>query len=312
MVRNNQRSGIVSIVVTSRVFLTASLAAVAFGAPGCVLSVDHEGTIERDEKRFSVEKIAELHLYTFDGAIEVRSWDKPEVLVQIERRGQDKEAVAKIEVLSEQKGDRLQVEARHTAKKSFVAFGVFHSPSARLVASVPRKTNLVIRTGDGNVVIERVDGRAEVRSGDGSIRMTETNGDVLAETGDGSIQLEDVSGRIEARTNDGSLRLSGTPTMVRARTGDGNIVLRIRNGAVMSEDWMVATNDGGITIELPDGFNAEIEADPSSDGRVRNDLTLANQTGGTRETRALKGMLGDGGKRLSVRTADGSIRLTNY
>ena len=30
---------------------------------------------------------------------------------------------------------------------------------------------------------------------------------------------------------------------------------------------MVATNDGSITIELPDGFDAEIEADPSSDGR---------------------------------------------
>src|SRR5207344_2730606 len=120
---------------------------------------------------------------------------------------------------------------------------------------------------------------------------TETTGEVLAETGDGSIQLEDIAGRVEARTNDGSLRLSGTPSIVRARTGDGNIVLRVRNGATMTEDWMVATNDGTITIELPDGFNAEIEADPSSDGRVRNDLTLSGQTGGTREARALRGVL---------------------
>jgi hypothetical protein len=142
--------------------------------------------------------------------------------------------------------------------------------------------------------------------------MTETTGEVLAETSDGSIQLEDVSGRVEARTNDGSLRVSGTPSVVRARTGDGDIVLRVRNGAAMTEDWMIATNDGSITIELPDGFHAEIEADPSSDGRVRNDLTLSGQTGGTRETRALKGVLGEGGKRLTVRTGDGNIRLTNY
>jgi len=302
-----QLAGGPASLVRAALFVT-----VAFGAPGCVLSVDHEGTIEREEKRFTVQKIAELHLYTFDGAIEVRSWDKPEVVVQIEKRGEDKEAVSKIEVLSEQKGDWLQVEARHTLKKQFVTFGVFHNPSARLIANVPRQTNLIIRTGDGSIVVERVDGKAEIRTADGSIRMTETTGEVLAETGDGSIQMEDVSGRVEARTNDGSLRLSGTPTVVRARTGDGSIVLRVRNGATMTEDWNIATNDGGITIELPDGFNAEIDADPSSDGRVRNDLTLADKTGGTRETRALKGVLGQGGKRLTVRTGDGSIRLTNY
>jgi DUF4097 and DUF4098 domain-containing protein YvlB len=142
--------------------------------------------------------------------------------------------------------------------------------------------------------------------------MTETAGTVTVETGDGSVTLEDVSGRVEARTGDGPIRLTGTPEAVRARSGDGSILLRIRRGAVMADDWMVATNDGAITIELPDGFNAEIEADPSSDGRVRNDLSLAGMTGGTRESRPLKGTLGQGGRRLTIRTGDGSIRLTNY
>lgn len=311
MVRNLNPVVTVLKGVTSRLLACASLTAVALGAPACVMNVDHEGTIERVEKRFSVEKIAELHLYTFDGAIEVRSWDRPEVVVQIEKRGQDKDAVAKIEILYEQKGDRLQVEARHTAKHGF-AWGVFHSPSARLIANVPRQTNLVVRTGDGNVVVERVNGKAEIRTSDGSIRMTETTGNLLVETGDGSVTLEDVAGRVEARTGDGPIRLTGTPEVVRARSGDGSILLRIRSGAVMADDWMVATGDGSITIELPDAFNAEIEADPSSDGRVRNDLSLASMTGGTRESRPLKGTLGQGGRRLTVRTSDGSIRLTNY
>ena len=112
----SRRPGTVLNGVTSRLFACAGLTAVALGRTACVVNVDHEGTIERDEKRFTVEKIAELHLYTFDGAIEVRSWDRPEVVVQIEKRGQDKDAVAKIEILSEQKGDRLQVEARHTGQ----------------------------------------------------------------------------------------------------------------------------------------------------------------------------------------------------
>ena len=54
----------------------------------------------------------------------------------------------------------------------------------------------------------------------------------------------------------------------------------------MTGDWMVTTGDGSISVELPDGFDAEIEADPGSDGRVRNDLKLVNVTGGTRDQRA--------------------------
>jgi hypothetical protein len=284
------------------------------GAPACVVSVDHEGTIERLDKRFTVDKdkAADLHLYSFDGAIEVRSWDRPEVLVQVEKRGQDKDVVSKIEILSEQKDGKILVEARYSGRTGFVSFGVYHSPSARLVASVPRNINLVLRTSDGSVLVERVKGRTEIRTGDGSIRATETSGELTAETGDGSIQIDDVNGRVEARTGDGSIRLTGTPNVLRARSGDGSISLRIRSGATMVEDWMIATGDGSVSVELPDGFNAEIEAEPSSDGRVRNDLTLFDASGGTREARTLKGRLGEGGKRLTLRTSDGTIRLTNY
>jgi hypothetical protein len=312
MVRNIRSTYAVFLVVTSRLLATASLAAAVVGSQACVVSMDHEGTIERIDKRFTVETTTDLHLYSFDGSIEVRSWDKPEVLVQVEKRGQDKDVVAKIEILAEQKDSKILVEARYSGKTGFIGFGVYHSPSARLVASVPRNTNLTIRTADGSVVVERVNGRTEIKTSDGSIRASEVSGDLLAETTDGSIQLDDVSGRVEARTGDGSIRLTGTPSALRARSGDGSIVLRIRDGAAMLEDWMVATSDGSVTIELPDGFNAEIEAEPSSDGRVRNDLVLHSQTGGTRDARTLKGRLGEGGKRLTLRTGDGTIRLTNY
>jgi DUF4097 and DUF4098 domain-containing protein YvlB len=300
--------------VTSRALLASCLAAATIGGPACVVNVDHEGQIEREDKRFAVSKTpADLRLTTFDGAVEVRSWDRPEVLVQIEKRGPDKESIAKIEILSEQKGDIIQVEARHTKTSSpFVGIGFFLSPSAKLIASVPRNTNVTIRTSDGAVVVSRVTGRVEIKTGDGSVRVAETAGELLAETGDGSIQIDDVTGKVEARTGDGSIRLSGTPSSLRARSGDGSIWLRIRSGAAMADDWMVATGDGSISIELPDGFAAQVEADPGSDGRVRNDLKLEGLTGGTREKRLLTGALGAGGRRLSIRTGDGTIRLTSY
>lgn len=277
----------------------------------CAVNIDQQGYIAREEKRFPAEVVVDLHLYTFDGGVEVRSWDRSEVLVEIEKRGQDQEAVSKIQVLADRAGNRIQIEARHPGKHTF-AIGRFTSPSARFIVSVPRKTNLVVRSGDGPIMVERVTGRLELRTSDGSIRTLETSGELLAESGDGTIQLEEVAGRVEARTNDGSLRVTGTPAALRARSGDGSVVLRIRRGATMTEDWMVTTEDGSVSVELPEGFNADIEADPGSDGRARSDLTLINVSGGTRSERVLRGRLGQGGHRLLLRTGDGSIKLTNY
>ena len=277
----------------------------------CAVNIDHEGYIAREEKRFPAAAVVDLHLYTFDGGVEVRSWDRPEVLVEVEKRGQDQEAVSKIQVLAERNGDRIQIEARHPGKRSFVV-GSFTSPSARFLVSVPKKTNLVVRSGDGPILVERVSGRLELRTSDGSIRTLETAGELLAESGDGTIQVEEVGGRVEVRTHDGSLRVTGVPAVLRARSGDGSVFVRVRSGAVMTEDWMVTTEDGPVSVELPEGFDADIEADPGSDGRARSDLTLVNMSGGTRSERVLRGRLGQGGHRLVLRTADGGIRLTNY
>lgn len=289
------------------------LALAAVSLPACQVNIDREGYVEREEKRFAAEGPVDIHLYTFDGQIEVRSWDRAEILVEIEKHGQDKDAVGKIQVLADRTGNRIQIEARHPGNRTtFIGIGSHRSTSAKLIATLPRKINVVARSGDGSIVAERLTGRIELRSSDGSIRATETSGELLAETADGTITLEEVTGRIEARTGDGSVHVSGVPSVLRARSGDGSMVVRIRRGAVMADDWMVATDDGSVSVELPAGFNADIEADPGSDGRARSELTLVNASGGTRENRVLKGRLGSGGKLFTLRTGDGSIRLLSY
>ena len=295
-----------------RILAASGFLICAAGMTACSINVDTQGFIEREEKRFTVEGVAELTLYTFDGSVEVRGWDRPDVVVEIEKRAEDKEAVDKITVLSEQTGRKIQVDVQYSGNRRFVGIGRFTSPSARLIVNAPRKVNLAIRTGDGTVVVERLEGTLQLRSADGNIRATETAGDLLVESGDGSLTIEDVSGRVEARTNDGTIRITGVPAAVRARSGDGSVVLRIRRGAVMTEDWMVATSDGSISAELPDDFNGMIDAEPGADSRARSDLEMTEMVGGTREQRSLRGRLGTGGKTFTLRTGDGSIRLTQY
>jgi hypothetical protein len=295
--------------MNSRLALSC-LVTTALAGSACAIDLGREAYVERSEQRFDAATPVDLQLATFDGAIEVRAWDRPEVVVTIEKRGQVKEAVAEITVVAERKDNRIQIEARHPGSRNvFVGLGTFTSTSARLIASVPRKTNLIVRTGDGAVLVERVEGRIELRTEDGGIKVHETAGDLLVDSGDGAILLEDVSGRVDARTSDGSVRVTGTPAVLHVRSGDGSIILRVGAGAVMTDRWTLATEDGSISAELPEGFDADIEADPGSDGHARNQLALVNISGGTRAEPTLRGRLGNGGHMLQLRTGDGTIRL---
>jgi Putative adhesin len=278
----------------------------------CSINVDNHGHIVREQKQYVVEGVVDLNLTTFDGAIEVRGWDRNEVTVEIEKRAQDKDATEKIQVIAEQKGSTITIDVRSSGGSTYIGIGAFTSPSARLIVNAPHKVNVNARSGDGSIVVDRIEGRLELKTSDGTVRATETAGELIVESGDGSIQIEDVVGRVEARTDDGTVRIYGTPSAVRARSGDGSIVLRIRGGAVMTDDWVVTTTDGSIVAELPDGFNAMIDAEPGSGDRARSDLELIDAVGGTREQRTLRGKIGAGGKTLTLRSGDGSIRLTNY
>jgi hypothetical protein len=77
----------------------------------------------------------------------------------------------------------------------------------------------------------------------------------------------------------------------------------------MEEDWDITTGDGGVTLYLPKGFNAQVDAH-TGDGSIRNELEIAGGDSPRNERqRTLRGRLGDGGRSLRIRTGDGSIRL---
>lgn len=277
---------------------------------GCVVSVDSQGQIVREEKRFTVKGIPEIRLTTFDGSIEIQSWDKPDVVVDVEKRGATKEAVEALEVKSSQAGDRIELEVRRPRAENFTGIGFHLSASARLIVSVPHDVNVVARTGDGSIQIERVNGRLELRTGDGSIRASDVSGELIFDTGDGSITVEGARGSLNLDTGDGGVNVAGRLTSVRLHTGDGSIVYRAEPGSEMSDNWDITTGDGGVTLYLPASMGAELDAH-TGDGSIRSDLDLVSGVEPERHEnrRALRGRLGSGGKVIRIRTGDGTIRL---
>ncbi|HKB13415.1 MAG TPA: DUF4097 family beta strand repeat-containing protein [Vicinamibacterales bacterium] len=269
----------------------AAPAAVVLSASACVIDIGADGGryTEREEKRFTVSGTPDVTLGTFDGSIEIRSWDKSEVDVIVEKRGRSKEAIDRIEVRTEHDGNRISVQAlvgdRHGINLRFN-----DSRSAKLIVSLPATSNLLAKSGDGSIDVERVGGRLQLRSGDGSIHARGVNGEVDVHTGDGSITL------------------GGTLKSVRASSGDGSVRIQVAAGSAATADWEITTGDGSVTLEIPDGFGAELDAHTGDGGISTRDVTISNVTGRIGRN-TLRGRLGDGGHALRVRTGDGSIRL---
>jgi DUF4097 and DUF4098 domain-containing protein YvlB len=75
-------------------------------------------------------------------------------------------------------------------------------------------------------------------------------------------------------------------------------------------DWTgeaeFATVNGSITLELPAGAAAEVDA-RTVNGRIETDFPL--EVSGRISRRRLRGTIGGGGRKLSLETVNGGIHL---
>jgi DUF4097 and DUF4098 domain-containing protein YvlB len=288
----------------------AIVAGLALVSAGCTITVNSHSEVAREEKKFTVNGRPDLRLATFDGAIEVQSWDRPYVLVEIEKRGPSKESIDALQVIAEQKGTLIDIEVKAPRTETYTGIGLHRTASARLIVNVPRESDVRARSGDGSIKVDRVSGRVELQTGDGSIRVAEIVGELTLDTADGSITVEGAQGKLTLDTGDGSVNVSGKLASIRLHTGDGSIVYRAEPGTTMTDPWEITTGDGSVSLYLPPDFSADLDAH-TGDGSIRNDLDLED-SGEKGERRTLRGKIGTGGKLLRVRTGDGTIRLRSH
>jgi hypothetical protein len=120
----------------------------------------------------------------------------------------------------------------------------------------------------------------------GDVIVTNLGADVYASTVNGDVEVS-TAGVAEASTVNGSVRAS----MGRA-------------------DWQgsmkFSTVNGGITVEVPDDLNADIEA-ATVNGDIETDFPITVR--GRFMNRRMSGRVGNGGRTLDLETVNGSIRL---
>lgn len=137
--------------------------------------------------------------------------------------------------------------------------------------SVPKKTDLDLHTTNGGISVAGVFGR------------------LIVDTTNGGIKLADVGGDVRGGTRNGGLHVSLSGTTW--------------EGAGLD----VETTNGGVSVSIPDGYNAQLEA-RTRNGGFRTDYPIT-VTGELSTRRGISATLGRGGAPVRVRTTNGGVTI---
>lgn len=119
----------------------------------------------------------------------------------------------------------------------------------------------------------------------------------------GGISITDVHGDIEAETTNGGLSLSGLSGQVRGRTTNGGLSVRLAGTEWAGEGLDAQTTNGGVTLAVPEGYNAHLEASTVNGGmNIEFPVTVQGNI-----RRHLSVDLGRGGRPIQVATTNGGV-----
>ncbi len=250
----------------------------------CAVSLGVSTWVRADEwaKKYKLTGKAEVRVETSDGSVNVRAGDNDAIDARVGTSGW-RIGPEGVKVIEHQTGNRVELEV-HLPHFNWN----MGNRSVRIDLTVPRESNLDIRTSDGDVSAEGVKGELRLSTSDGNVRATSLEGALNASTSDGTVTAD---GRFD--------RLS-------LKSGDGRIDAKVNPGSKMAEDWYVRSGDGDVTMRLPGNFAADLSLH-TGDGHIQ--LGFPFTVTGTMRESDIHGKLNGGGQTLSVRTGDGSIHL---
>lgn len=123
-------------------------------------------------------------------------------------------------------------------------------------------------------------------------------------TVNGGIETSALGSDVDAKTVNGSIKVSAAG-IARAKTVNGSITASLGRA-----DWNglldFKTVNGTITLDLPTNMNAEVRAE-TLNGEIETDFPMTIL--GRVSRRHLNATIGSGGRELSLKTVNGSIRL---
>ena len=181
----------------------------------------------------------------------------------------------------------------------------WNSPNVNFSVRMPASVMLQTESGNGDVSINGAGSDVKASTGNGRVLVTGTTGRVFAHTGNGRVTIDDAHGPVDATTGNGDVRVSTSNGPVTASSGNGDIdvsMARVERAAEMS----FSTGSGRISLTVPGDFGAELEGS-TGNGEISSELPMRVE--GRIDPHRIRGTLGGGGERLSLRSGNGDITI---
>ncbi|HEX6526900.1 MAG TPA: DUF4097 family beta strand repeat-containing protein [Streptosporangiaceae bacterium] len=130
---------------------------------------------------------------------------------------------------------------------------------------------LNIRTGLGEITVDRVAGSAELHNGSGEIRIGAVDGTADISTSNGTIRLGVLTGPANVKVSNGALSVDRALSDITAANSNGEV----RIGEVVRGKVNATSKNGRVDVGVREGSAAWLELNTTV-GRVYNELTASD------------------------------------
>ncbi|HTW06716.1 MAG TPA: DUF4097 family beta strand repeat-containing protein [Acidimicrobiales bacterium] len=126
---------------------------------------------------------------------------------------------------------------------------------------------LQLRTGAGDITVERAVERSEVTTGSGAVHLSRTEGSALIKNSNGDIRVGEAGADLRLTTANGKIRVGRAASDVDAKTANGGVRMdEVAHGTVNAHTAM-----GKVEVGVRRGVAALLDLETSW-GKVQNDL----------------------------------------
>jgi hypothetical protein len=136
--------------------------------------------------------------------------------------------------------------------------------------------------------------------------MVPRNVDLELESVNGGLHVSGVHGTMQLETLNGGIQLDDVGGNVRGETTNGGLDVRLSGTQWEGEELSLRTTNGGVTLNLPGDFRADIEAG-TVNGSLSTDFPITVR--GRVRARRISTQLNGGGPLIRVSTTNGGVRI---
>lgn len=242
-------------------------------------------------KTLDLDADGRVALKAFAGSIEVTTWDREAVQVDVRIEADEQELVDKTRIRIDGGGHRVDIETDYDEVEDSQKFlGLFNigsvdKPETHYTLRMPRTAALTINDFSSDIEVAGLRADVRINTFSSNIRLRDIEGQIRAETFSSRFVAEDIAGGVRLKTF----------------SGDADITMR-----ALTADTEFESFSGDVRLTLPANAGFRIDTDRGMGGDVRSDFALADSES---DEEHFQGTVGAGGPWVQFETFSGDFEL---